>query len=300
MVPMTFESIATIISFCSIEEFFLPQTVVEAKKFSDQVIVVLSDHLFDGSKENLAALEKTFRKCPDATFVIYPFFLPEKVKKKIKTQHMLHNISRIVGMHFLQKDISHVLFLDADEIAEGNRMSAWLKKEDLVRCNAWKFSCYWYFREPYLQAKSLETAALLMKRKKISSKLLWHTHERGGMFADFKGEKKDHVAKEEPLFHHFSWVRSKKNLLKKVRSWGHTGERNWEELIEKEFTHPFQGKDFVHGYHFKEVGLPFAFHYTACQDPVLIKLTSKELLDILFPKKRFFFKRFLQQKPLLK
>jgi hypothetical protein len=45
-------------------------------------------------------------------------------------------------------------------------------------------------------------------------------------------------------------------MLKKVRSWGHKEDRNWEDLVEKEFSQEFSGKDFVHGYEFTKVA-PF-------------------------------------------
>ena len=55
------------------------------------------------------------------------------------------------------------------------------------------------------------------------------------------------------MFHHYSWVRTKEQLLRKVASWGHNWERNWTEEVEKEFSRPFNGVDFVHGYEFVEV-----------------------------------------------
>jgi hypothetical protein len=50
------------------------------------------------------------------------------------------------------------------------------------------------------------------------------------------------------LMHHFSWVRSKDEMLQKVDSWGHKFDKDWISLIHEEFSRPFNGTDFVHNY----------------------------------------------------
>jgi hypothetical protein len=55
------------------------------------------------------------------------------------------------------------------------------------------------------------------------------------------------------MFHHFSWVRTKEEMLTKVRSWAHRNDCNWTDLVEQEFTHEFTGRDFVHGYSYRTV-----------------------------------------------
>lgn len=56
-----------------------------------------------------------------------------------------------------------------------------------------------------------------------------------------------------PIVHHFSWVRNKEDMLKKVKNWGHNSDKNWINLVEKEFSRPFNGTDFVHGYEYNIV-----------------------------------------------
>jgi hypothetical protein len=51
--------------------------------------------------------------------------------------------------------------------------------------------------------------------------------------------------------HHYSWVRTKEEMLRKVKAWGHTNDKDWNTLIEEEFSREFNGKDFVHGYNFE-------------------------------------------------
>ncbi len=40
-------------------------------------------------------------------------------------------------------------------------------------------------------------------------------------------------------------------MLKKISTWGHNKDRNWVELVEEEFTRPFNGNCFVNNYKFK-------------------------------------------------
>ena len=56
-----------------------------------------------------------------------------------------------------------------------------------------------------------------------------------------------------PMMHHFSWVRSKDEMITKVKNWGHASDKNWILLIEEEFSRSFNGTDFVHGYNYNIV-----------------------------------------------
>jgi hypothetical protein len=45
-------------------------------------------------------------------------------------------------------------------------------------------------------------------------------------------------------------------MLRKVKSWGHTNDRDWNPMIEEEFSREFNGKDFVHNYSYKILEKP--------------------------------------------
>ena len=89
------------------------------------------------------------------------------------------------------------------------------------------------------------------------------------------------------MFHHFSWVRTKEEMLKKVRSWGHKGDRNWIELVEKEFSTDFQKTDFIHGYQYKIVEPLFNIRFEpplfppTGEKPHVVRLSQKDLRDLL-------------------
>lgn len=243
--------IATIINFSTNEAAFLGQCLKEALLFSDQILVITCDHFFDGTPEDQQLLNGIYTAHPNIQFIQYPWS-KENFYSDYPPQYW-HNQSRLIGTAFLQEAITHVLYVDVDEIIEGRRFAKWLKTFPYKNYCAIRLACYWYFREPSLQATQIEDACLFINRKNVTYESLMQKRERVGMLNACTGKTLRFVEKDHPLVHHFSWVRSEEGLLKKVKTWGHRVERDWENLIKKEFSSSFSGTDFVHGYTFKIV-----------------------------------------------
>lgn len=287
--------IATIVNFCSNESHIIKATLEQALTFSSQVIVSVCDHFFDGSPENLPLLEKIYAAFPECQFVEYPY-LPNKVSKKmfkkVDPAHFWHSLSRLVGFSFVDEDIETVLFLDADEVPDGKRFRGWLDCSDYMLHSVLKLSNYWYFRDPTNQALQFEDSIVLAHRKAIENEILLHQDERDAIYNLLPGPKRRHVSDSDgnPMFHHFSWVRSKEKMLQKVKSWGHKGDRDWSSLIEEEFSLPFKGIDFVHGYQYKTVISPFDICleiplFEPKGAPKIKKMSDEEMLPFIRQKK---------------
>lgn len=247
------KKIATIINYCSNDYPFLNSCLSEAKKFSDQIIVVSCDHFFDGEKEDLKLLENDFSKFAFPTFLIYPFILdkiPKRFLKKVKKTSLFPSLSRMVGFSFLEKKIDYVLFLDVDEIVDGDRFAIWLKENSYKKLDGARLANYWYFRSSSSQATMWEDTPVFVKRKKVKYKSLLETQERDAIYDSIKGEKKRMILGSDffPMVHHYSWVKTKEQMIKKVLSWSHREDKDWISLIEKEFKEKNSKKDFVHGY----------------------------------------------------
>ena len=60
---------------------------------------------------------------------------------------------------------------------------------------------------------------------------LFHRFERPGFFRSFSGKKMSGVLGLDglPMIHHYSWVRTEKEFLKKIGSWGHKHDLDWRE-----------------------------------------------------------------------
>jgi hypothetical protein len=284
------QSLATIVNFCSNEHRFIGHCLEQALSFSKQVIVPVCDHFFDGTPENRGLLEQVYRAYPECIFIEYPFIpsdIPKRIFKSVDPAHFWHSCSRLVGLSYLDETIDAVLFLDADEVPEGAKFAEWLEASDYHQHSVLKLSNYWYFREPTYQAETWEDSIVLVQVRALSPDLLLRQEERDAIYDLLPGPKRRHVCASDgrPMFHHYSWVRTKDEMLKKVHSWGHKGDRNWEALVEQEFAGPFKGIDFVHGYKYRQVPPVFDFRLEgaafqpAKKEPRVIRLTQKELLD---------------------
>ncbi|MGD2169207.1 MAG: hypothetical protein PVI40_03075 [Chlamydiota bacterium] len=249
--------IASVINYCTNEYRFLKSCVEEALKFSEQVLITVCDHFFDGSPEDLDALEQTFSEFPNCQFLFYPYILdkvPKKLLKKIG-DNFCCTFSRAIGFSCAKKDIDYLLFLDTDEIVESDKFKSWLKVFPISQFDAVRLSNYWYFRESKYRAKTWEDSVVMVRKKALSRKILLQEGDRFACFNHVKGKTKRHCTGQDncPFIHHYSWVRTKGEMLKKVTTWGHRKERNWVDLVEEEFSREFNGIDFIHGYEFEEV-----------------------------------------------
>jgi hypothetical protein len=249
-------NIATVISYCTNDYRYLAICIEEAKKFSSQIIVVVADHFFNGVPENRELLERSYAEHPDCLFVEFEFdpkrlygtYCPYSQEDADWIKYW-HSTSRYVGYHYLDKQTEYVNFLDVDEIIEGERFLAYLNQFAYRDYAALRFLSYFYFREPSFRATTFAPNFLLVRKSAISSpEMLLTVRERKGIFDTVVGKKILLVGPDDkPLVHHYSWVRTKEELLFKVKSWGHSLEKNWTALIEEEFSHPFRGREVIHG-----------------------------------------------------
>lgn len=250
--------LATIVNFCTNESRFLKNCLEQAHSFSSQVIIPVCDHFFDGTPENRPLLEAIYRAFPECIFVEYPFIqkqIPKRIFKAIDPAHFWHSLSRLLASQFLNEKIETVLFLDADEVADGDRFAEWLECSDYNFHTVLKMANYWYFREPRYRAVEWEDSIVLAQRRSLEPRLLLKQEEREAIYDSLPGPKRRMVLSVDgyPMFHHYSWVRTEEEMLKKVRSWGHKKDRDWEAQVKKEFEAPFSGTDFIHNYQFNTV-----------------------------------------------
>ncbi|OGN63761.1 MAG: hypothetical protein A3E80_01735 [Chlamydiae bacterium RIFCSPHIGHO2_12_FULL_49_9] len=293
--------IGAIVNFCSNESRFLKACLEETEKFARQIIVPVCDHFFDGRAENRALLEEIYAAFPKCLFVEYPFIpdqIPKRIWKCVNPAHFWHSFSRLAGFTFLQDGIESVLFLDADEVPEGGKVAEWLDCSDYQHHTVLKMANYWYFREPSNQALKWEDSVVLAQKRAIDPNLLLKEEERDAIFDLLPGPKRRRVAgiDGEPMFHHYSWVRTQEEMLAKVSAWGHKKDRDWVALVKKEFERPFSGTDFVHGYQYRSVSPRFQISF---EEPRfesrgkanVKRLTRKELLGLVRAKKNGFWSR---------
>jgi len=276
---------------------FISKCIQEAKKFSRQIIIPISDCFFDGEKENQNLLNLTFANHLDCFFILYKYYKNTLYspyrhcsRDSSKRKNFWHSTSRYLGYLFLDKKTEYVLFLDADEICNGDMFKKWLDKYEYKNFNAFRFAYYYYFKKSSLRAKDYLQCGLMMKNN-LPPLILLESGERFKTFNNITGKKKPVVFGNNnlPMIHHYSWVRTKKEMLKKSKSWGHYNDKNWNKLIEEEFLKN-KNKDFFHNLSLEKKEIFF--------DPLKINYKNKKnkkiFKHVLKVKKEDVFKKELE------
>ena len=111
--------ICSIVNFCTHDYRFLKPCLREAGKFSSQILVACSDHFFDGKPENQELLKKAKEENPEVEFVLLPFETGTG-----ENQQYWVTLSRWNALSHVQENIKYILFLDADEIVEGEKFAS--------------------------------------------------------------------------------------------------------------------------------------------------------------------------------
>lgn len=251
------KDISVVISYSELEDIFLKPLLKQCLNFSNDVVVVSYNKLFNGGGNNLNYASNIINQYQNVRLEVLnlPAYVPHT--------NYYHNLMRTVGTHFCGYD--YVLHLDADEIPDDSFCN-WLE-EDWHPDGIYWFTSYWYFRDPIYRAKSWEAFGLLAnkkdldwdvwlktERKQILYKKPIYSQKNKYRFNSFDGGFQLDILKyDKPMIHHFSWVRKKEDLLKKVKNWGHKDDRDWIKLVEEEYSRPFNGTDFVHGYNYDVV-----------------------------------------------
>src|SRR5689334_7244771 len=100
--------IATVISYCTNDFRFIDRCIAEARKFSQEIIVPVCDHFFDGTPENRLLLEHTYAKNPDCRFIEFTY-LPDRLYSRYHSMGpqdedwaiFWASTARYVGYHYL-------------------------------------------------------------------------------------------------------------------------------------------------------------------------------------------------------
>lgn len=245
----------TVISYCTIDDMFIRDNIRQCLYFSNDIYIVASSHFFDGTPEDeskIKSLKEFCRQFPNVHLIRFKW-------EEGQNPRFWHNYARWFG--FQQCDTEYIMFMDSDEIFEGELAAKAFEDEVFFSVyDEYVFSCYWYFREPIFRAKSLEQCHKLIRSSILSKEILFSEYELGSIGFSSKYKNMQNVQyNRRPILHHFSWVRTKEEMLRKTSSWGHKNDKNWKELIDEEFSRPFNGTDFVHGYEYDIVEQPFEF-----------------------------------------
>jgi hypothetical protein len=252
-------SVSVVINYCSNENIFLRAVLTECQKFSNDIVVAYGSHLYDGTKEDADHILQYTKEFPDINFVEYNVDVSLENKDRAGVNNRptayWHNLARWTGIQST-KNKGWVFLIDCDEIPEGDRLSLFLKSVLLDETKCYKFANYWYFKDTTNQATTFEDSVLCIHAKYTTRETIFGDWERDHTANSSGLQLQRMVMSDRPLFHHYSWVRSKENLIHKITSWGHSNDifknANVDSLIN--FIYGDDNvNDIVHGYNYIKV-----------------------------------------------
>jgi hypothetical protein len=259
---MQIPKISAVISFCSNDWRFLKHCIHGISSFCEEVILTVCDHFFDGSKENYGLLEEAFRCFPDCTFIEFNFDSRQSYRafsplypEHPYWRHEWHNTGRWLSYFYSSSDTQLLFFLDCDEIVNTEQFKNWLATADFIEHSAYRFAGFWHFREAQFEASAHNDLSLLVKKGAMDPHFLWDEEERMGLFHRLPEKKQLGVrsCNDVPMIRHYSGVRTEEEFSKKLSCWGHHWERDWSQLLQEEFSRPFNGRDFIRRYEYHQI-----------------------------------------------
>jgi tetratricopeptide (TPR) repeat protein len=163
-------------------------------------------------------------------------------------------LARWTGVNNCKKN-NWLLFLDVDEIPDGERFKSFLNNSVLDDDCNYSIANYWYFKSPNFQAIEIEESAKLINFKYITIDSIFGDFERDHI-RDNSAKNTHHFVTGQdglPLIHHFSWVRTQDILLRKIKSWGHADDiKNHDEYVDRIFMNK-NINDIAHRYSYRYV-----------------------------------------------
>lgn len=234
--------IAAVINYCTNDYRFLSKAIEETSRFAHQIIVPVCDHFFDGSPENRELLERSYRENPHVTFIEFTFDV-----KQLYTPYVTrtpqdedwtafwHSTGRYLAFLYADKQSDSLLFLDADEIIEGDRFKEWIQSGEWKKADAMWFNSYCYGFSASKRAPHLQMSALLVKKEALTPLKIFNSRERFGIIAAIPGPRYLQImgCDGRPMLHHYSWVRSHEECLKKVETWGKKHICDWKAWLKR-------------------------------------------------------------------
>ena len=238
------KKITTIINYCTNDYIFLKPCIDAALKFSYKVIVPYCTHFHDGTPQDPSLLQRSVDENPMVEFIEFQY-------DSSQSSRWHCNVSRKIGISLAPEDTDYFMFLDTDEIVVPDEFNAWWSAQQSNLLESYKLANYFYFRESKYQCTELQDSiALVRNGDYIQDPYIFHNDERSGVYIYVPERQRARgcTLNGKPFIHHYSWVRTKDAMLKKVKAWSHNKDKDWISLVEKEFEMPFRGKDMIFGF----------------------------------------------------
>jgi hypothetical protein len=224
------------IPFCTYDIKYINRTIEAIRPIANKIIVTYCDKFFNGEDENLDLIQSIIDKNTDCIFYKIEY-------ESDKSSRYHSNKSRDIACQISKSD--HIIFLDADEIFEKNKLYEWYQENKNILSDISSFSNYWYYRDERYRVSHIDDSVIMINKKYATSNFIYSEYERSIFkFLNIENKQLNIVDKNGlPFCHHYSWVLDKANMIRKVTTWSHKDDKNWTPLVEEEFSREFNGTD---------------------------------------------------------
>jgi hypothetical protein len=245
--------IGAVVSYCTNDKDFLEPCLDNLLPICDEIIVSYSDKFFDGTPENIKLIKKQSAKYSSIKFCEFKYDETLPSRKN-------HNKQRQAGYAKMNNSIEKdwIMFIDVDEVIDSDKFKLWMKEYEKVGSFSpvLRFATYIYFLSPALRSTFIDQSFIMIQKNKLDllseKEMINLQWERHSLMLLHQKDKKEYICGLDgyPISHHYSLVRTKEEMLKKVKSWGHNNdfkndiywkvqmgftENNWEERVEKKY-----------------------------------------------------------------
>ena len=239
--------IGTVICFTCNDENFLEQMIKTVIPISDKIVLVYSDRYLNGEMQDISKLNKLIAlyKSLSNKIKVVKYDIDPNLEKEC--EYAINNITwkrywiclaRKMGFIELGNTYDWILQLDSDEFVDINLFNEW-KKNVLVNCSQEikiiNFDNYVYYWSPTYQADKYENS-ITMVRPQIfeNNNIVYNEWERTAYHKFFPDRIKLMNVKynNKSMFHHYSWVRTEKQINEKIKSWGHSDDHILIEIVD--------------------------------------------------------------------
>lgn len=254
---------SVVINYCSNEKAFIHPLLQQCKIFSEDIVVSYGSHLYDGTPEDRGHIDSLRLSYPEVRFVEYRVENNIDLSKQRGVRHRptayWHNLARWAGVQAL-KNSGWVFIIDADEIPDGILVKQWLDRRiRYLRANeCYKVATYWYFKSPIFRSMTLEDSILLIHHSYLTEENIFGDFERDHLIpaSGCMLRRNTRGLNGAVMWHHYSWVRSRNQLVHKIKNWAHANDifkgADAEDIVARIFNDD-KPNDIVHRYNYDVV-----------------------------------------------
>ena len=254
--------IGFVINYSSLEHPFIRVVLERCSHITSHIAVAYGTHLYNGEPEVNSTTDDLKNAFPHVSFVQYEVDPTDDMTTKpgvVKRPTAYWcNLARWVGFQAIAHKVEWVFFIDADEIPDHVLLNEWFSRNTLDPRYVYKFLNYWYFKDVTHQATTHEDSILFVHKSYITETTVFHDNERDGIISMSKAPTKRRVGYDgnTPMFHHYSWVRTRSGLRTKLLSWAHRDDMFKGADVDAIVEYVYRDdnvNDFVHNYTYIKV-----------------------------------------------